>query len=103
MHVGLPDESERESIFQVYVERMKLHSNTSVQEVCLTLVPLTNGFSGADIAALVRSAAVRCLNDERPGDVLGVELRHFLEAKKFDVAKPSCNSALVAKLKKWRP
>ena len=103
MHVGLPDESERDSIFQVHVKRMKLHSNTSVQEVCQTLVPLTNGFSGADIAALVRSAAVRCLNDERPGDVLGVELRHFLKAKQIDVAKPSSNIALVAKLKKWRP
>lgn len=103
MHVGLPDESERDSILQVHVKRMKLHSNTSVQEVCQTLVPLTNGFSGADIAALIRSAAVRCLNDERSGDVLGVELRHFLEAKQIDVSKPSSNIALVEKLKKWRP
>lgn len=103
MHVGLPDESERDSILQVHVKRMKLHSNTSIQEICRSLVPLTVGFSGADIAALVRSAAVRCLNEERPGDILGVELRHFTEAKEIDVTQPSSNIALVERLQRWRP
>jgi len=103
VYVGLPDESERESILQVHVNQMKLHTNTSVQEICRTLVPLTVAYSGADIAALVRSAAVRCLNEERPENTVGVQLHHFIEAKQTDVTQPSSNTALVERLRKWRP
>ena len=66
----------------------------------------TVGFSGADIAALVRSAAVRCLNEAEgtsEEDVAGVELRHFKDARKYEFAEPSSNNALVNRLLQWRP
>jgi SpoVK/Ycf46/Vps4 family AAA+-type ATPase len=103
VHVGLPTERERESILQVHVQRMKLSSSTDVIEICKTMAQETVGFSGADIAALVRSAAVRCLNETSTMEGNGVEMRHFLDARKFDLTEPSSNNTLVEKLLKWRP
>ena len=83
---------------------MKLSSSTSVDEVCKQLAGgVTAGFSGADLFALIRSAAVRCLNENVSGDMEGVELRHFLDAKAHDMTEPSSNKELVERLLHWRP
>ena len=103
MHVGLPKQSDRESILRVHVERMKLHENTSVEEVCKYLAAETHGFSGADLAALVRSAAVRCLNDANFDNMQGVKLHHFKDARHVDMVKPTSNKELVGRLLHWRP
>ena len=103
VHVGLPNETERHSILKVHIERMKLHESTSIEEICSTLVPLTIGFSGADIAALTRSAAVQCLNDRTADNALGVQTKHFQAARQMDVTEPSSNKELVSRLQKWRP
>jgi SpoVK/Ycf46/Vps4 family AAA+-type ATPase len=103
VHVGLPNETERQSILKVHIERMKLHESTSIEEICSTLVPLTIGFSGADIAALTRSAAVQCLNDRNADNALGVQSKHFQAARQFDVTEPSSNKELVSRLQKWKP
>ena len=103
VHVGLPIETERHSILKVHIERMKLHESTSIEEICSILVPLTIGFSGADIAALTRSAAVQCLNDRTADNALGVKTKHFQAARQMDVTEPSSNKELVSRLQKWRP
>lgn len=85
------------------MERMKLSSSTTVEEVCKLLASDTLGFSGADIAALVRSAAVQCLNENTSNDEIAVEMRHFRDARKYDLPQPTSNNDLVEKLLKWRP
>jgi len=82
---------------------MKLSGNTSVAEICKTIAFETLGFSGADIAALVRSAAVRCLNESTSAEVTAVEMRHFKDARMYNLTEPTSNNALVEKLLKWRP
>lgn len=79
---------------------MKIHQNTSIKEVCSYLAAETSGFSGADLAALIRAAAVRCLNDTTSDVGQGVELRHFRDARKFDMVGPTSNVELVHQ---WRP
>mmetsp|Transcript_10663 Transcript_10663/g.19913 ORF Transcript_10663/g.19913 Transcript_10663/m.19913 type:complete len:938 (-) Transcript_10663:1091-3904(-) len=101
--VGLPDQTDRESILRVHVERMKLDENTAIEEVCQYVAAETSGFSGADLAALIRCAAVRCLNDVASDTEKGVELRHFRDARKFDMTQPTSNKELVSRLSRWRP
>jgi SpoVK/Ycf46/Vps4 family AAA+-type ATPase len=101
VHVGLPALEERVSILQVHVARMRLASseNAHVDRICQTLAEKCDGFSGADLAALCRAAAVRCLAE------LGVngrlEDRHFFEAR--DGFEPSCSTKLATRLTMWRP
>ena len=77
--------------------------NTSMDEICKAMAVESSGFSGADLAALVRSAAVRCLNENRSGEVAGVELRHFTDARRYDMTDPSSNTKLVERLLRWKP
>ncbi len=100
VHVGLPSLSERKSILQVHVERMRTSDRENIHKLknlCEELSILTEGFSGADIAALCRAAAVRAL-----GEGMAVEGYHFRDALKFDVS-PSSDELLVEKLSLWRP
>lgn len=100
VHVGLPSLLERKSILQVHIGRMRLHSGDnidSINELCEELSVLTEGFSGADIAALCRAAAVRAFGEE-----ISVEGYHFKNALKFDVF-PSSDDSLVKRLRLWRP
>lgn len=102
VHVGLPSLSERKSILQVHIEKMRVHGGGNVDTIrnlCEELSILTEGFSGADIAALCRAAAVRALGQ---GEGISVGENHFQDALKLDVL-PSSNDALVKRLKIWRP
>lgn len=103
VYVGLPDQTDRYSILKVHTKRMKLHESTSTEEVCKYLAAETSGFSGADLAALIRCAAVRCLNDITSDVEKGVELRHFQEARQLDMTHPTSNKELVSRLSRWRP
>lgn len=101
VHVGLPMLEERVSILYVQIARMRLASNesASVERLCQTLAEECDGFSGADLAALCRAAAVRCLAD--CGMNGRIEERHFREALKG--CTPSCGVDLATRLKMWRP
>jgi SpoVK/Ycf46/Vps4 family AAA+-type ATPase len=102
VHVGLPSLSERKSILQVHIEKMRVRGSGNVdtiRKLCEELSILTEGFSGADIAALCRAAAVRALGQ---GEGISVEENHFQDALKLDVF-PSSNDALVKRLNIWRP
>ena len=100
VHVGLPSLSERKSILQVHVGKMRVRDGDNIHalnKLCEELSILTEGFSGADIAALCRAAAVRALGEET-----AVEGYHFRNALKCDVF-PSSDGDLVKRLSLWRP
>jgi SpoVK/Ycf46/Vps4 family AAA+-type ATPase len=103
VHVGLPTRVEREAVLRVHMGRMKIRDKgqtATLPVLCSNIADNTGGFSGADLAALCRSAAIRCLLDS--GEDVEIEDRHFLEALKHDV-KASCSENLVQRLLKWLP
>ncbi|HLI45752.1 MAG TPA: CDC48 family AAA ATPase [Geobacterales bacterium] len=55
--IGMPDKKARKEILMVHTRHMPLDSNVDLDE----LSQITHGFSGADIAALVREAAMHAL------------------------------------------
>lgn len=101
VHVGLPTHAERKSILQVHIRHMRLAvSENHRDELCITLANQTVGFSGADMAALCRSAAVRCLQEL--GEDGLVDEHHFLEGLQHDIAASS-SKYMVDKLSRWKP
>lgn len=95
VHVGLPDLQDRQSIFCLLIEKMKT-SFANVDSFSQILAQRTQGYSGADIATVCRTAAVNALvgNDAWVGEA------HFLAA--LDQVKPSSSQELVAKISKWK-
>lgn len=103
VHVGLPNFSERVSILMVHMRKMRIRhddNSASIEPLCMKLAEKCDGFSGADLVALCRAAAVRCLAEQGEGG--SVEAKHFVEAREHDV---SCSSSmdLVQRLSRWRP
>lgn len=94
VHVGLPSQTEREAILKVHMSKMRLSGS---EALCTKLSVKTNGFSGAELSALCRAAAVRCLleNSER------VEEKHFLQ--ELVEAEGRSNADLVERNKHWKP
>ena len=102
VHVGLPSLSERQSILLIHISRMRVRNGDNfkhINRLCKKLSILTEGFSGADIAALGRAAAVRALEE---GEESIVEESHFKEAIEHDM-RSSSDETLVQRLKMWRP
>jgi SpoVK/Ycf46/Vps4 family AAA+-type ATPase len=105
VHVGLPTQDERASILRVHVGRMRTSfavARPALAEsftiFCDELAAATNGFSGADLAALCRAAAVRCLLESGSNVV---QERHFLEALEGDV-QPSTSEEYVRRIEQWK-
>jgi ATP-dependent 26S proteasome regulatory subunit len=98
VHVGLPNVNDREEILRVHVSRMKLAPHSPADEICKSLAELCLGYSGADLAALCRSAAVRCLTSGKGA----VEKQHFIDARTHD-AVCSSNETLVKRILAWQP
>ncbi|MEM1922100.1 MAG: CDC48 family AAA ATPase, partial [Desulfurococcaceae archaeon] len=76
IYVPPPDYRARIDIFKIHTRKMLLANDVSIEE----LAKLTEGYSGADIAAVCREAALIALREKfvvRP-----VEMRHFREALK---------------------
>jgi SpoVK/Ycf46/Vps4 family AAA+-type ATPase len=105
VYVGLPTLTERESILKVHMRRMKMSVNDdddadSLQKLCRSIADRTHGFSGADLAALCRAAAIRALSDRE--EDCWVEEQHFLAVIDTDI-RASSDDDLVARLSRWRP
>jgi len=103
IHVGLPSLEERQSIFLVHLRRMKLQYEEDgicdVESMSAFLAARCDSFSGADIEALCRAAAVRCLRRKNGA----ISVPDFVMAREKDVTKPSCDSEMVLRLLKWKP
>ena len=100
VHVSLPTVDDIEEILRVHVRRMKLAKSTSIDEICRKMKTYCLGFSGADIAALCRASAVRCLSSGTPDE--GVTEHHFVSAYMHDIVRSS-NDDLVKRLANWHP
>uniref|UniRef100_A0A7S2ED27 AAA+ ATPase domain-containing protein n=1 Tax=Ditylum brightwellii TaxID=49249 RepID=A0A7S2ED27_9STRA len=87
----------------------------NVDKICKRMAKECDGFSGADIAALCRASAIRCLREKKNGekekkkknDSINEQLgyiceRHFVEARMQDVNRSS-NDELVKQISNWRP
>jgi ATP-dependent 26S proteasome regulatory subunit len=103
VHVGLPTLAERESILLVHISRMKISGgDDAVKQLCASLASRSAGFSGADLAALCRAAAIRTLMGTANPKEAEVEESHFLQALEYEV-DASSDDELVQRLLAWRP
>jgi transitional endoplasmic reticulum ATPase len=81
IYVPPPDIKARIEIFKVHTKRIKLSSDVNLEE----LAKKTEGYTGADIAAVVREAAMLALREtikERTPTAKPVSMKHFEEALK---------------------
>ncbi|MFP4116055.1 MAG: CDC48 family AAA ATPase [Candidatus Aenigmatarchaeota archaeon] len=72
--VPSPDEDARLEIFKIHTEGTPLADDIDLEN----LAEKTEGYSGADVAAICREAALNALREDRESDV--VEKKHFEEA-----------------------
>lgn len=101
VNVGLPSVEDRVSILRLHIGRMKMRAAEDMDElecICVNLAECTLGFSGADLAALCRAAAVRCLLEN--GEY--VEERHFIESQEHGLAASNSRN-LVERIRRWNP
>ena len=98
VHVGLPDLLDRRKIFELLVGKMKtsLSSTEAVRNFSQRLAEATEGYSGADISVVCRTAAVDCLVASE--DL--VKEQHFLSA--LGQVKASSSAELVARISNWK-
>ncbi len=89
IYVPPPDKDSRKQIFQVHLKKVPLANDVDIDR----LADLTEGYTGADIAAVVREAVFAKLREKlEPGPV---EWRHFQQALKK--VKPSLTREDVAR------
>ena len=62
IEIGIPDRPSRKEILQIHTRNMPLAKDVSVDE----LAAITHGYTGADISALVKEAAMVSLRDICP-------------------------------------
>lgn len=74
IYVGLPDEEERQAVLEVHTRHMPLGDDVDLEWVAEEGV--TGGFSGAEVAAVVREAALAAMERDIEG-VQRVEMRDF--------------------------
>eukprot|EP00977_Amphora_coffeiformis_P007610 scaffold1667_cov173-Amphora_coffeaeformis.AAC.38 len=98
VHVGLPNKADRQSIFELLISQMKTSFTTPdrVRELAKDLAQATEGYSGADISVVCRTAAVACLvaSEEE------LKEEHFLSA--LNQVKASSSPDLVARISRWK-
>ena len=81
IYVPPPDEEARLEILKVHTRRMPLAEDVDLKEIAKK----TEGYTGADLAALCREAAITALREA--GKPTKVQMKHFLKA--MEVVKPS--------------
>ncbi|MCD6536384.1 MAG: CDC48 family AAA ATPase [Thaumarchaeota archaeon] len=87
IRIGVPDRNGRKEIFQIHTRRMPLADDVNLDE----LANITHGFTGADIAALCREAAMSALRRFLPKidlekDVIPTEVLEQLKVTREDFA-----------------
>ncbi|KXB04567.1 hypothetical protein AKJ49_01955 [candidate division MSBL1 archaeon SCGC-AAA382A03] len=85
--VSAPDEEARLEIFKIHTERMPLTSDVDLEN----LAKNTKGYSGADIAAICKEAAMLALREDIKTDK--VSKKHFDEA--LDSIEPSISEDII--------
>ncbi|MEM3091582.1 MAG: CDC48 family AAA ATPase [Candidatus Pacearchaeota archaeon] len=90
--VGAPEEEGRLQILEIHTKKMPLAKEVNLKEIAKR----TQGYTGADLEALVREAAMIALRENKDAKYVSVE--HFEEAMKK--IKPSVSKPLLEVYKK---
>jgi transitional endoplasmic reticulum ATPase len=80
LEVPVPDKEARKQIFEIHTKKKPLESNVNIDK----LVQMTEGMTGADIAAIVNAAAMTAIKDHviQRGNKLEISMAHFETALK---------------------
>ncbi len=110
IRIGVPDRNGRKEILQIHTRRMPLAENVDLDE----LANITHGFTGADLAALSREAAMSALRRFLPKmdlekDVIPAEVLEQLKVTREDfmnalrVVQPSALREVILEIPnvKW--
>jgi len=93
IYVKHPDETARVEILKTHTRRMPLGRDVDLSEIAAR----TEGFSGADLAALVREAALVALRENI--NAKKVMMRHFEKA--LTLVKPSLSTEIIRFYEEW--
>ncbi len=93
IYVPPPDVNSRLEILKIHTRNMPLAPDVDLYE----LAQRTEGYSGADLEALVREAAMRALKENI--NITKIHMRHFLEA--MEKVKPSITPEIVRIYEEW--
>ncbi|ABN69820.1 AAA family ATPase, CDC48 subfamily [Staphylothermus marinus F1] len=93
IYVPPPDLNGRIEILKIHTRNMPLADDVDLYEIAR----LTEGYSGADLEALVREAAMRALKENI--EINKVYMRHFLEA--MNEVRPSITQDIVKLYEEW--
>ena len=88
LFIPLPDREGRKGIFSVQLRRMPLAKDVSID----ALVDATDGFTGADIAALCKEAGLYAIRENKAAKE--VSMKHFKQA--LEKIKPSLSKEEIA-------
>jgi transitional endoplasmic reticulum ATPase len=76
LEVPVPDKEARKHIFQIHTKKKPLEPDVNTDK----LIEMTEGMTGADIAALVNAAAMTAIKEhvrQKGGSKLRISMRHF--------------------------
>jgi len=93
IYVPPPDKRARLEILKVHTRKVPLANDVDLEK----LAELTEGYSGADLEALVREAALIALRENLNTSV--VESRHFITA--LNTLKPSLSPQIIKFYEEW--
>ena len=93
IYVPPPDKKARLEILKIHTRNMPLAEDVDLGEIA----GKTEGYSGADLEALVREAALQALKENIKIDK--VHMKHFLMA--LDIVKPSISRDMERMYKEW--
>ena len=93
LEVPVPDKESRKHIFQIHTKKKPLEPDVNLDK----LVEMTEGMTGADIAALVNAAAMSAIKEhvrQKSGSKLRISMRHFETA--LDKIKKKLGNRIAA-------
>ncbi|NOZ88446.1 MAG: AAA family ATPase, partial [Crenarchaeota archaeon] len=93
VYVPPPDKKARLEILRIHTRKMPLADDVDLELLAIR----TEGYSGADLAALVREAAMLALREDI--NATKIHMRHFLKA--LEVVKPSITPEMTKFYEEW--
>jgi transitional endoplasmic reticulum ATPase len=77
LHVGLPTDEDREAILRLHLNNAALETERGLDGLLGELVPMTRGFSGADLASMASRAKLQALDEQDYQGQPALAVRHF--------------------------
>ena len=93
VYVAPPDRNARLEILKIHTRKMPLADDVNLEEIA----EQTEGYSGADLAALVREAAMNALREDL--NISKVSMKHFRAA--MSVVGPSITKEMIKFYEEW--